>query len=78
MTSNHDRLISKKERKILSKLLKQGCPKEFRRKLWLVASGAQCAMSSNPGYYQHLLNDFIEYPNPCFNQIDLVFFCIMF
>ncbi len=38
----------------------------------MVASGALNAMNSNPGYYQGLVKDFVDYPNPCFNQIELV------
>ncbi len=29
-------------------------------------------MNSNPGYYKSLVKEFVEYPNPCFSQIELV------
>jgi len=53
-------------------MLKQECPNDLRRNLWGVASGGFAAIQAHPGYYQRLLNDFIEYPNPAFNQIDIV------
>ena len=28
-------------------------------------------MSDNPGYYERLIHNFVEYPNPHFNQIEL-------
>ena len=53
------------------KLLKQGCPSQFRGKLWGAVSGGFCAMNSNPDYYKTLLADFNMYPNPCFKKIEL-------
>jgi len=42
-------------------------PSEHRAELWLRASGAKSQMAENPGYYDTLLNDFIDYPNPNFS-----------
>ena len=33
--------------------------------------GAKKLMDANPGYYQSLKHNFLEYPNPCFDQIDI-------
>lgn len=41
--------------------------------LWLRVSGAasQLHNSQNIGYYSTLLHYDLNYPNPCFNQIEL-------
>ncbi len=38
----------------------------------MTSSGAGAAMKSSPGYYAGLVNNFVDYPNPSFNQIELV------
>ncbi len=46
---------------------------EDRGQLWLRATGAANYMDleHNKGYYQNLLNKDVDYPNPCFHQIEL-------
>ena len=46
---------------------------EDRRILWLKGSGAlqQMRYSHNEGYYTALLEYDMNYPNPCFHQIEL-------
>lgn len=40
-------------------------------KVWMLASGAHNLKMMNPGYYVQLRDTPLEYPNPCFNQIEL-------
>lgn len=47
-----------------------GCMKT-RKEIWMDKCGAKRLMDSNPGYYQSLLDNFLEYPNPSFHQIEL-------
>ena len=68
----HNRLLSQGERETLIEFLKEGCPKKVRGELWGVGSGGFCAMNANSGYYQRILKDFIRYPNPHFDQIEMV------
>lgn len=35
-----------------------------RRQIWFEISGAKNLMDSNPGYYQSLKDNFLQYPNP--------------
>ena len=46
---------------------------EKRSQLWLITSGAKAEISSNPGYYNFLIENYptdVELPND--RQIDLV------
>lgn len=42
-----------------------------RKEIWMDKCGAKRLMDSNPGYYQSMKDNFLEYPNPSFHQIDL-------
>jgi hypothetical protein len=35
-----------------------------RKYIWFEVSGAKKLMNSNPGYYQSLKDNFLQYPNP--------------
>ena len=39
----------------------------------MTASGANAGLKNNPRYYESLKNDFIEYPSPFYEQVELVF-----
>jgi hypothetical protein len=62
------------ERKLLCKVCKKGINNfEYRKELWLRASGARSAMSlpENSSYYKRLKELVVDYPNPSFSQIEL-------
>lgn len=66
------RTFSKLERKLLQTyILKSEISHENRRELWLRGSGAKTLIRDNPGYYEKLLDQVPQYPNPCFYQIEL-------
>ena len=44
---------------------------QTRREVWMDKCGAKKLMDANPGYYQSLKNNFLEYPSPCFDQINI-------
>jgi len=55
-------------------LILKGVPKEKRRLLWLITSGAKREMLNNPGYYSYQVKDYpteVELPND--RQNELVF-----
>ena len=66
------RTLQRKERNFFGKLVKEEkFPQEYRRELWLRATGAKALIAQNPDYYKRLLESFNDYPNPHFNQIEL-------
>ena len=69
------RILSKKEKKVLWRILlhKEKLTDEQYGKFWLLASGAAnfIGMEHNRGYYYILRDKNMEYPNPCFNQIEV-------
>jgi hypothetical protein len=66
-------VLSKIEKKVLKVVCKSGLPDKYRKHLWLRASGASAMMNlkENKNYYRNLKNAPMNYPNPCFNQIEL-------
>jgi hypothetical protein len=38
----------------------------------MLSSGAERALLNNRNYYHNILAHFIDYPNPCYHQIELV------
>ena len=71
-----DKLIfDKSYRKTLWKILlhKSKFTDEQSSNIWLIASGAanMLNMDFNENYYFLMRDHNIEYPNPCFNQIEL-------
>ena len=57
---------------IIKDMLREGPPPlQYRRKLWLISSGAAREISSNPGYYKRLLEYSKMVPCPSENQIKL-------
>lgn len=46
---------------------------EDRGMLWMRATGAshQLAQEHNRGYYHSLLHSSVDYPNPCFHQVEI-------
>ena len=45
--------------------------KKSRKEIWMDKCGARALMDSNPGYYQSLKDNFLDYPNPIYQQIEL-------
>lgn len=73
LIKNKPQSLSIPERKVLKGICKQGLPDKYRKYLWLRASGASAIMSlpENFSYYKHLKRLPMDYPNPCFQQINL-------
>jgi Rab-GTPase-TBC domain len=46
---------------------------EDRGLFWMRATGAshELAQEHNKGYYHRLLNSNVDYPNPCFHQVEI-------
>jgi hypothetical protein len=44
---------------------------QTRKELWMNKCGAKKLMDANPGYYQSLKNNFLQYPSPWFDQINI-------
>ncbi|CDW73574.1 tbc1 domain family member 2a-like [Stylonychia lemnae] len=70
---NKPQILSKDERKILKAFCKKGLSERYRKHLWLRASGASAMINlpENRQYYRNLKKQAMDYPNPCFNQINL-------
>lgn len=68
-------ILNKKVRLVLFQILLRKEKFEGHQigKVWLLASGAAnlLDMEHNRDYYQKLRDSILEYPNPCFNQIEL-------
>jgi hypothetical protein len=72
----HKMIMKRKTRKSVWKLIliSNNCLDDTQQaKLWLLASGAAnlINMDYNRNYYYILRDHNMEYPNPCFNQIEL-------
>ena len=55
--------LTKEEKNILKCLILKGIPYHYRLKLWLICSGAQNELKSNPTYYSDLLKLSKEVPS---------------
>jgi len=68
-------VLNTKNRKVLWKILlhKQKFDNHQIGKVWLLGSGAAnlLDMEHNRDYYFKLRDSIMQYPNPCFNQIEL-------
>ena len=56
-------MLNKEEKNILKCLILKGIPHHYRLKLWLICSGAQNELKSNPTYYSDLLKLSKEIPS---------------
>jgi hypothetical protein len=67
------RTLSYEERKFLVKICKKGLPVQYRKHLWLRASGAVAVMNlpENRYYYRRLLKIGLNYPSPSIHQIEV-------
>ncbi len=63
--------LSPQERNVLFQLCKQGIPDEYREALWMKATNALSMKFENKEYYDKLCSLEMEYPNPCFHQIEI-------
>lgn len=54
-----------------TKLKRAQNTKKTRKDLWMGKWGAKGLMDSNPGYYKSLKENFYEYPNPSYSQIEI-------
>ncbi|KAG8452128.1 hypothetical protein GDO86_004066 [Hymenochirus boettgeri] len=41
----------------VKRYIRKGIPNEYRSHIWMVVSGAQAQMETNPGYYQHAFTE---------------------
>lgn len=57
--------------KIVTTVIEEQFSRSIHWHLWLKASGALGQILSNPGYYESLCNQPMNYPNPDFTQIRL-------
>ena len=66
-------MLSKLEKQVLSRICKNGIPWQYRRLLWLRASGAYSMMSMKQykNYYMELKEQPEDLDNSSFNQVDL-------
>lgn len=65
--------LTKDEREFLEKWIKDDnlMNPGIRKQIWMRGCGAKALMDDNPGYYLNLKNNFLQYPNPWFSQIEL-------
>ena len=64
--------LTKNRKQALKVLLyKQSPPLHFRRKLWMISTGAKREFANNPHYYRNLLSYSKTIPSPSSTQIEL-------